>query len=399
MNLADLCNSDASSDSDPEFSAILRGTTRVLTEDYSIDSLLATREKDLSIRPRPLESPAPSLTTPSSGFVCPIHFRPFVNRDITIFSPADFRFPVSLLDKIQRPTISIPDFPPLLEWQRLALETCPEFLPPKSDFLFASFTFCVQSGSSLLAEKVASYASTFPARSIPFDIWLTILLTALPTNTQLAAIILATARADVFQFQSPEYEQTAFRELFLLYFGLIVNPEGVVAVRSFRRFLNDWNGVDDDTIVWLVEQCCNMALELPLQSLACWFGVFPMAGCGTKFLYGFGTRICQILFRGNADGIPAMGEFAGMMSHLRILCASGIDDDFLKASAALTAIEKVVIAAIRLRIVDRQTIYEIARSLKFSFSSSDISDMTNLKEQFHVTRAQLELLSRIDFRV
>jgi hypothetical protein len=339
------------------------------------------------------------MTTLCEEFVSPFAIPPFANQDITIFSPADFEFPTPILDKSQHPglPVPVPDFPPLLEWQRIALEIHPRCLAPNSDLLFAAFTFCGASESPLFEEKVASYAGTFPARSVPYNQWLVVLLRTLPANARLAAVILSTVRWDMFQFESRELEQTAFRDLVLLYFGVMLR--GPLATRSLRKLLIDWNEVEDEAIVWLAEQCCDVALELPLQSVALWIGAFPMDGCGAKILYGLGTRFCQMLLGLNPDGIPAMEQFAGSLSQLKVLCEAGNDGNFLKASALLAVIEKVVVVSIRLRMVNRRTIQAIVGKLKFSFSHSDIGHMTRLKEQLHVTRTQIEMLSEIDFRI
>jgi hypothetical protein len=259
--------------------------------------------------------------------------------------------------------------------------------------LFSSLSFFIQSNSVPFGEKIVCYASHFPDHSIPYERWLAFLFEQIPINSKVTPFILATGCARSFQFESPEREATVFRDLFLLHFGAMVCPEasegpGAIAIaRSLRNVVIDFADAGDDDIVWLAERCSELALELPRQSLALWIATFPIEGCGAKLMYSIGTRVCMTLLQESSDGFPTMDQFAATLEALRSLCSSGNDDDLLCASVIAAVLEKVVAVAIRLRITNRATIETIARDLRVAFASSDISEMTALKEQFHVTRA------------
>jgi hypothetical protein len=91
-----------------------------------------------------------------------------------------------------------------------------------------------------------------------------------------------------------------------------------------------------------------------------------------------------------------VAEFVGALVNVKELCQADDDAALVKASAVVALAEKGIAAAVRLRIADKQTIKHLARALKFTFPQSDLGVMTALKEQVHVTRAQIEMLEQAE---
>jgi hypothetical protein len=168
--------------------------------------------------------------------------------------------------------------------------------------------------------------------------------------------------------------------------------------QALRCLLVDFEDVKDEEIASLAVQCSEVALELPLQSIAVWIAAFVMDGYGAKLFYAIGTMVCLMLLEAQVEGLPTMDQFEGSLIGLRKLCGSPHNVDLLRASAVIALVEKVAAAAIRLEIVDSTAIERMAHHLKGAFTGTDVSDMTVLKEQFHVTRVQLEMLAQSDFR-
>jgi hypothetical protein len=84
---------------------------------------------------------------------------------------------------------------------------------------------------------------------------------------------------------------------------------------------------------------------------------------------------------------------------IEALCNTEDDNDLLRASAALALSEAVMVAGLSVGLARKQDFGVLSKSLKITFKGASISQMTRLKEQFHVTRQQIAMLGDVDSHV
>jgi hypothetical protein len=392
---ADL--SDASSDSTDDLKSILRRTSEI-PDDYSIDDLLASRERDVRLHlgyPSAVAS-ASSLPDFQLDFRPPLELVPLVAHDANIFDvsrikslPNSFAF----FDDPKRP-----DFPDIPAWQLQSLELFPA--SPNSSVLFSLIQTFIHTNSRKASTLIVRYASQLPDESIDFEIWLSFLLCASRTSPSLIASLLAAADFRKFAIQ-PDDAMHRASDLICLHFAAMLVPTVCRcqafggAVANLRRLLVDVDG-DDDFLVGVADRCCHIGLAVPIQSLSLWVSFFPAVGCGLRLVYIVASRLSIALLGTDVPGVPTAAEFINALGGIRGACESTKEADLLVAAAVVALTERAAAAAVQLRIYGGEDIRAIARCLTVSFSNSDVGVMTILKEQLHATRAQVEMLSQAE---
>jgi len=395
--------SETSSDSDDDLRAIINGKKADVPEDCTLDSLLATRETDIFIHHPVVESPDESSDDAQSDFVPPVTIGPMLSRDASIFDLPEGAFPMivlSFLADCQPP--DPPSYAKLPEWTRKFIEVSTDLYPKSADTLFALISELIETESPELQSLLIRYGAQFPSQSIPYRIWHSFALKAINKNICSLVGLLSVANYDSFSFKTESDQRMARTDLILLHLSSIFCPKISMhsdyshVIPQLVNFLK--RDIFDDEI-WIGEvttKFCNLATEIRIRNWSLWISMFPLEGFGSRFLLETGTRLCLWLFDSTLRDSVSIPEFVEALDRIKGLCESSDNEDLEKASAALALAEKVLIAAIRLRQVDKKTVKIMAKKLKFSFAVSDMSMMTALKEQVHVTRTQVENLSQSD---
>jgi hypothetical protein len=205
----------------------------------------------------------------------------------------------------------------------------------------------------------------------------------------------------MFAFESEDRRSDARSDILLLHFAAILcptiseHPEYGMAVRQLRASLLAPDFLCDDAVAEVAEKCCQLAVTVPVQNLSLWISMFPLEGWGAELLFRVAMSVCMHLMEQPGGG--SIEDFVDALGNVKTLCESPSDADLVKASAVLALAEKVLITGMKLKRVDKKLMKVMAKNLKFSFTASDMSVLTALKEQVHVTRTQVEMLCQSGF--
>lgn len=388
------------SDESDDLRSVIQGKRTTLPDDCTIDSLLASRERDILFRPL---VPSPTTSSPEGpGFVAPTDVVPLLSRDGSIFELSAAMFPMQVLSLLSsRALPDRPQFARLPDWKRQALELFPDSVSCIPSILFSMIEEYIATGGKDSPTVLIRYALRFARNSVDYSTWLSFALEAIGSNLRCLTALLAIGNYETFAFESDDRRSDARSDIVLLHFAAILCPtisecpEYGMAVRQLRASLLAADFLSDDIVGAVAERCCQLTAAVPVQNLSLWISMFPLEGWGAELLFRVATRVCMQLME--LPGGGSIGDFIDALANVKTLCESPRDADLVKASAVLALAEKVLIAGMKLKRIDKKLMKVMAKNLKFSLTASDMSMLTALKEQVHVTRTQVEMLCQSGF--
>jgi hypothetical protein len=392
---------NSASASDDDLPSIFRPTgTNSVPADCSIDQLLKSRQNEIARVPgirRLLESPELSDDEPEiPQFQDPIDLTPTLSRDASIFDFTESCFQTSVLELIHPPSnYERPACPRLPSWQLKTVELYPDQAPHSASILLSLLQEVFITRSRPLRHTIVNYARSLPRHSVSFSIWISLVVESINADPMRLICLLAIAAFDLFQYESDP--DIAYRDIIVLYFAAILCPQVStrstfhLAVRQLRDNLTS-EVLTDDAISNLISDCSELVFDAATENISLLLSVFPLDGKGAQIMFAIGGRLALNLLGAEPPSRPTFEEFTVVLADIKKLIQSSDDADLMKFGVVLALTEKIVVAGMRLKVVNRRGLEQIAKDLKFSFASSDAGEMTTLKEQVHVTRMQIEML-------
>jgi hypothetical protein len=385
--------SSSSSSEDESFLRAIRGTSRAITFEYTLESLVAAREQE---PPIPRCTPEVPPAQPPE-FVPPSEITALLCRDGFVFDLATNTFSRLVIDFLPDPPLpSLPQSPPLSDWQLKALQLCPEQFPPSPPLLYSLMLKILDpSFTRLLGSSLVRSAKVFNSVSIDFSIWLSIIQNAINVNIESLVYLLALFIPE--QFIVPKGSNPAITVILLHFASLLCptiaeHPEYCLSFVGLRSSLESAEFLNEGMISDLSSRCCNLGLSVPAPNLSFWISSFPLSGFGAQLFFPTGSRLVLGLMEMNIPEVLTIEKFLQALENLRKQCKSREDVLVARVSAVRAIGEKVLVSADKLGLANTTVLKQAVRHLNFAFPGSDISVMTELKEQLHVTRVQIEIL-------
>ena len=388
---------ESSSDDEPELTAMLRGSEPTVTEDFSIDGLLAARDHDHDHYQPKFSAPGSEADGPGSDFHAPIEFNNFESRDASVFEFSQGNLPFRVFGVIERKDPPEPIcFPRMKEWQWVALKTDIASIDVSSTLLFSMIQELILVRSMEIGRMIIKFGEIMPEHSICYNIWFRCVKEAMFSAIDVVGFILGLSFYENFDFTDEEDEAAAKAEIIMLHFSVLLcppatkSPAYVYAFRALRANLMS-AGFSPEETSDLAHACYSLTLDVPVKNLSLLASMLPMDGIGPHIMFETASRLCYDLMKLETPEEVTFEGLAKAMVHLKPLCLSSDDDDLFAASAVMALCERAFVAALKLNIVNKRVAQRFAESLKFSFGNTDAAVLTELKEQVHVTRTQIDL--------
>ena len=155
---------------------------------------------------------------------------------------------------------------------------------------------------------------------------------------------------------------------------------------------------DLSQINFIVKIMCDMFSEIPIEMISSIVSYYPIDGQGAYLIHNFSIKIIFRLFGlefSEDDESLNIEHLANEIYRIQFLCNSDNDEDLKRASAVVALTERAVVSALHFTTtIPKEIITKKIHSLQFSIKKTDLGLLTNLKEQIHFTRSQLETISQ-----
>lgn len=397
----------------------------IIPEEFSIDNLLKTRQKEsasntpILVREKPksnknLDILSDLLSSSSSVQSSRCHSQKVLKssdsernsqnfeKDGNIFQFTQQVKPLQVFDFIEkndRENIDI-SIQKLDDWQMHALLLMPQFVDPNEKTLFSLIREMIDQQSSTLGESIYQYLKKFGDNSITYSWWYQMVKETADSYIVGMIYLLSIDDYTKFAFSSTDEKSQVPSELILLHLSAILCKDIAEHLKfhycldALRSLLKQFEHlICNDNFVDLYTNCYLFSIECGVDTTALLISFFPLDGLGCELMYQVMMRLTLVYMR--ISNIPeeiSLDFLSESMVSLKRMCESMNKDDPLYVSACVTLIEKIVVIAIKKKRVTTETLGQISKRFKFSINSSNPGDMTELKEQIHVTRTQLDAL-------
>ena len=396
MEIEISTSGESSSENESELATMLRPQTLGGNEDFSIDGLLAARDHDATVPSAAV--PVNDDDSPVSEFHAPIEFNAFESRDASVFDFSQGNLPFRVFGVIDREGPPEPIcFPRMKEWQWKALKTDMAHVEVSSTLLFSMIQELVFVRSFDIGRMIIKFAEIMPKHSISYSIWFRCVKEAMFSAIDVVGFILGLSFFENFSFDEEEDDDVAKMEIIMLHFSVLLcppateSPAAVYAYRALRSNLMT-SGFNDAQAKNLADECYALTLDVPVRNLSLLASMLPLDGIGAQIMFVTAIKLCYDLMKLDVPSNVTFDGLVKVIGHLKQLCQSSDDDDLFAASAIMALSERAFLAGIKLKIVTKEAAQIFAETLKFSFSNSDAAVLTELKEQVHVTRTQVDML-------
>lgn len=397
MNFDEFSSPRSESDIDPGLAEFLRRPKVTYeVDDFSIENLLETRERETTTDTQNYSSDE----IPDIGFEAPIELGELVTQDPCVFELSQGNVPFRVFTVIDHPEPPVPVcFPKLKMWQWRSLKTNPDMIESSSTLLFSLIQELILVHSDEIGCILLQYCENLPIGSISYSNWFNCVREAMFSSPDALPYLLALSEFSNFCFTSSEEDENSVSEIILLHFSVLLCPtisESPRYAHALKALRSNLKSVSLDERPEIVMDCYSLALDVPVKNLSLIASLWPLDGIGSKICVEVASRLCCYLLDAEVPDVVDLHYTADVLKDLGKLCESMDEDDLIKASAVIALVERIVVAAIHQKMVDRPLIRRFADCLKFSFPNTDISVLTRLKEQVHVTRLQIGFLYQLD---
>lgn len=400
MNFDEISSPRSESDIDPAFAALLRQQkVTYQVDDFSLESLLEAREQEVIT-----ENQSSSDEIQDVVFEAPLELPELVTPDPCVFELSQGNVPFRVLSVIDHPEPPVPVcFPRLKMWQWKALKTNPDMIEPSSTLLFSLIQELILVHSPEIGRVLIEYCENLPTASISYSDWFNCVREAMFSAPDVLPYLLALSDFNNFVFASPEEEESSVSEIILLHFSVMLCPtisEGPNYTHALKALRSNLKSAslesDSNSVPGIVLDCYSLALDVPIKNLSLIASLWPLDGIGSKVCVEVASRLCYYLLDAEVPDIIDLEHVATTLKHVGKISESMHEEDLIKASAVVALTEKIVVAGMLQKMIERPVIRKFADSLKFSFANTDVTVLTRLKEQVHITRMQIGLLLQMD---
>ncbi|OHT12233.1 hypothetical protein TRFO_18037 [Tritrichomonas foetus] len=367
--------------------------------EFSIDSLLQTRKKDLSniIIQSPTKTDVSDSSTEDPEFVPPISITSYVPRDGSTFDFSQGNFPFRIFDILGCPQIAPSHcVPRLKQWQWLSLKYNSDNFYPSLTVFFSLVQEMILKKSDEIGQVLLKYIQKFPKKSLNFEIWFDFVREAMHSSIQSVVCLLSLGDPEMFSYETNSELNDILDKIVLLNIsGMICpaiseNPMYGPVVINFREIMTKYE-YSENQIQNYVETCYDLIFDVPTENISLFVSMFPLEGIGIKIIHHVTIKFALFLL--GLDDIPenaSLFDLAKSINAVKKLCESLDTKDLNKASGVIALSERALVTGIKLGIATQEIINLMIRNLKFSINCSDPGILTILKEQIHVTRTQFE---------
>ena len=408
----DILLSESDDDSSDIFGIEIKPKEEV-SNDFSIDTLLLERKKDSDMNKSNSKSEISEETEDEEPqFVLSLDdIDPIIPRDGSTFNFSQGNFPFRIFDLLDCPSIAQSHcIPRLKQWQLIALKHNTALCEPAVTTFFSIIQELITTESNKIGRMLLDYAKNFPDGSINFDVWFDFVREAMHYSIQSVCYLLSLGRIGLFKFENSKEKKKAMEKIMMVNISAMIcpsiseNPLYGEVLSTFRDFLKN-SQFSSKQVNKFIKICYDLFFDVPSENISLIVSMFPIEGIGIQIIHKLAIKFGIFLLGCNNENHyePTINDFAQALRSLKQLCHSEDHKDLNKASGILALSERAVLTGIKLKIVNKQLLDEIIQKLKFSIYCSEPGNLTNLKEQIHVTRSQLEAyihaltLSQINF--
>lgn len=406
---------DISDSSEDEMEFMIQKKKNSVTPVYSIDSLIAIREKCDST----FEIQSNNLNETESKTIEDLKRCLKENSfEVSVFSQQESHFPqafFSLFPDIPVPTVEI--LPPNHCIHKLS-RMCPEKISITSPFLFSLLFTLFNNPSSSNQETLMILIPQIVPKTIDFDMWLSTFLYFARNNDSLLIYLLLIANPTNFSKFHLSIFTAFYSSLFCssivqhsLFYKVISHMIEIMQIFS-NEYQNLLNSDFFSTIVELTIKAFpefSLSIIPNLVKLPYYQNFFPFLVDLYSSLIDFlmdrpfhhhnSKEFSSILDSISHENLSSfLTQKALKDPNDSLESTSPEEEKFLKFSGILVLIEKLISTGVCAKVISIDDVKKIIRFLQVSIKTEDQTCLTELKEQLHMTRLNLELIANEGLR-
>lgn len=417
MNLeADLSYSD--SEDEIKIPIPIHQETKI-PEEFSVDNLLKER-KNNPIIPRSYSFKENSINeiensqnpqSKISNLFSAMQLNSCNSKDGSIFQPTKNNFPSFIFEAIgineaEEESLFLSFNNQIPNYLIKCFQYYPDQIPPSLD-LFIAYAHYIASNNILDSNMaLLKYSQLLPQNSIDYRTWRSCLIYSIKHSLNAIFSLFSVCNFFLFKFPTQEQADNSRMEIFLLFFAMICTTD-IIEHKHFSLILHQMRSClietdfDLSQINFVVKMMCDIFYMISIEMISSIVSLYPIDGIGAIILHNFSIRIIFSIFDlkfNDDDQALTIENLSNEIYRIQFLCNSDDDNDLKKASAVLALTERALISAFQFTTIPNDFIIKMIKSLQFTIKNSDLGLLTQLKEQIHFTRSQLEMLTQNTFK-
>ena len=278
-----------------------------------------------------------------------------------------------------------------------ALQHFPQLVPDNAEILFSYIHYIIQNNIFDDQMTLQKYSLRFNVKSLDYDTWKHYLLYSIEKSINAVFPIFSIFNFNLFNLEENTEEFNIVKtEICSFYFAMLCSSE-IVNHRQFIHVLHTMRlflltiKLDNFHLDCIVNNMIKIALIQPVEIISSFISFFPIEGVGVSIIYQFSIKLIYQFF--GLDNIPlTINKLSEELYRIKSLCESENEINLKQASAVLSLCERALISSFQLTEVGNSIISNIIHSFRFGLQNSDLGMLTQLKEQIHFTRNQLEII-------
>ena len=350
-------------------------------DDFSIDSLVATREHELKTRPENfIQRPKPESSAQESSAVPNLDDCPDLASEATIFQPGESSFPESIFSLVvhEEEPSGLTEISPTSPLHVIARVT-PTRVAINASLISSLLYGLIMTGDDSFCETIIHLHPHVVAESTPPISHLIFFLRRLLRRDEALAVY-----ALLF-FDASLIPDTG-SDLFYVHLGALMSNR-IVNHRYFFRTEKARQTSIAAVSTTVAESAAGIIAKAPLPSFGPIVQFLPLTCETAPFLRDLFFRALVIVSGIEQENVNELRTVAAAAARVKGMAETGQ----ARASAILALVERVVAASVLIGDVALADVRPIARALRFTITGS-ISDYTSIREQVQATRTQITLI-------
>ena len=394
MNLFEI---SSSSDSDDDFDLTPSGKEKVISIDELSDRRNDEKEKEKLFKDLEKSEEVKNEKIPEL-IECPRAI------DGTIFDEKNVKFPQKIFDFIKldegSQTINLSTLDPVPSWVNTAASYFPEKIPINSELIYRILYQLFTSHDEKFGDTIVNLMEHFPKHFLEFcKIYqLTKLIINSKEELAIYALILLDPKFYI------DYDSNLLEMTNLIIGGILSTkisshplfyhlPILLVRALSDPEVPADDESISADEIFEVVE-------NMPIESVSSLISFLPMEKSCANFTLDLSLKLLFKFMDVKPKNQTKKGQIGEVIQHISCIKSFVKDSSQKKlkiASAIIALFERLIVTATAFFDLDKKKINRLITDMKMSINGKDPSDLTNLKEQLHMTRVHLENISKEAF--